>query len=134
VLFGAVQSVLAGLVVLPMVSLIPAARSRWRSRAWPLLVAVAVLSRCCPGALGLALGTYVNPRQIGLMFSVVVLPLTFLGAVYYPWSRWRRCPGCSRGAPQPARLRQRGPACGAHAERADDAFLERVHDGPPSWR
>jgi ABC-2 type transport system permease protein len=47
---------------------------------------VAVLSALLSGALGLALGTYVSPRQIGLMFSVVVLPLTFLGAVYYPWA------------------------------------------------
>jgi ABC-2 type transport system permease protein len=86
VLFGAVQSVLAGLVVLPMVSLIPAAPVELTVTSWPLLVVVAVLSSLLSGALGLALGTYVNPRQIGLMFSLVVLPLTFLGAVYYPWS------------------------------------------------
>jgi ABC-2 type transport system permease protein len=86
VLFGAVQSILAGLVVLPMVSLIPAAPVELTVTSWPLLVVVAVLSSLLSGALGLALGTYVNPRQIGLMFSLVVLPLTFLGAVYYPWS------------------------------------------------
>jgi ABC-2 type transport system permease protein len=86
VLFGALQSILAGLVVLPMVLLIPASPVELTVTSWPLLVAVAVLSSLLSGALGLALGTYVNPRQIGLMFSLVVLPLTFLGAVYYPWS------------------------------------------------
>lgn len=86
VLFGAVQSVLAGLVVLPMVLLIPASPVELTVTSWPLLLVVAVLSSLLSGALGLALGTYVNPRQIGLMFSLVVLPLTFLGAVYYPWS------------------------------------------------
>ncbi|WP_211262563.1 ABC transporter permease [Nitriliruptor alkaliphilus] len=86
VLFGGLQSVLAGLVVLPMVLAIPAAPVEVSVTSWPLLLAVAVLSASLSGALGLALGTFVNPRQIGLMFSLVVLPLTFLGAVYYPWA------------------------------------------------
>jgi ABC-2 type transport system permease protein len=86
ILFGAAQSVLAGLVVLPMVVLIPATPVAIEVTSWTLLVVVAVLSALLSGALGLALGTYVSPRQIGLMFSVVVLPLTFLGAVYYPWA------------------------------------------------
>jgi ABC-2 type transport system permease protein len=29
----------------------------------------------------------VNPRQITLVFALIVMPLTFLGAVYYPWSQ-----------------------------------------------
>jgi ABC-2 type transport system permease protein len=86
VLFGALQSILAGLVVLPMVVLVPATPVELTVTSWPLLAAVTVLSALLSGSLGLALGTYVNPRQIGLMFSLVVLPLTFLGAVYYPWS------------------------------------------------
>ena len=32
------------------------------------------------------LGTVVPPRQIGLLFSIVVIPVTFLGCVYYPWA------------------------------------------------
>jgi ABC-2 type transport system permease protein len=86
VVFGAIQSILAGLVVLPMVLLIPASPVELTVTSWPLLLVVALLSSLLSGALGLALGTYVNPRQIGLMFSLVVLPLTFLGAVYYPWA------------------------------------------------
>jgi ABC-2 type transport system permease protein len=27
----------------------------------------------------------VEPKQIGLIFGVVVMPITFLGCVYYPW-------------------------------------------------
>jgi ABC-2 type transport system permease protein len=92
VLFGAIQSVLAGLVVLPMVLLIPAAPVDIEITSWPLLLVVAVLASLLSGALGLALGTYVDPRQIGLMFSLVVLPLTFLGAVYYPWAALEAVP------------------------------------------
>jgi ABC-2 type transport system permease protein len=28
----------------------------------------------------------VQPKQIGLIFGVVVVPITFLGCVYYPWA------------------------------------------------
>ena len=38
------------------------------------------------GALGLFIGTSVQPKQIGLIFGVVVVPITFLGCVYYPWA------------------------------------------------
>ena len=86
ILFGAIQSVFAGFLVLPMVAAIPATPVALEVTSLPLLVAVVVLSALLSGSLGLALGTYVSPRQIGLMFSVVVLPLTFLGAVYYPWA------------------------------------------------
>ncbi|GGI09741.1 transport permease protein [Egicoccus halophilus] len=86
VAFGALQSLLAGAVVLPLVALVPAGEVDLAVPRPGLLVLVAVLAAVLSGALGLALGTRVNPRQIGLMFSLVVLPLTFLGAVYYPWT------------------------------------------------
>ena len=92
ILFGALQSVAAGLLVLPMVAAIPSTPIALEVTSVPLLVAVVVLSALLSGALGLALGTYVSPRQIGLMFSVVVLPLTFLGAVYYPWTALEAVP------------------------------------------
>jgi ABC-2 type transport system permease protein len=92
VLFGALQSVLAGLVVLPMVLLIPATPVEVTITSWPLLLTVTALAALLSGSLGLALGTFVAPRQIGLMFSLVVLPLTFLGAVYYPWAALEAVP------------------------------------------
>ena len=32
------------------------------------------------------MGTRVAPQQVPLLFSIVVIPMTFLGAIYYPWS------------------------------------------------
>lgn len=83
---GAVQGVIAGLVVFPLVALIPATPVEIRVASWPLLVAVVLLASLTAGALGLAIGTVVRPQQIGLMFAVVVVPITFLGCVYYPWA------------------------------------------------
>ncbi len=41
---------------------------------------------CSPARSGLTIGTSVQPKQIGLVFGVVVVPITFLGCVYYPWA------------------------------------------------
>jgi ABC-2 type transport system permease protein len=38
-------------------------------------------------SLGLVIGTRVNPRQVPLIFGIVVIPITFLGATYYPWAK-----------------------------------------------
>jgi ABC-2 type transport system permease protein len=36
--------------------------------------------------MGLFIGTVLDPRRVTLLFAVVVLPLTFLGCIYYPWA------------------------------------------------
>ncbi len=36
--------------------------------------------------LGLILGTRISPRNISVMFGFIVLPMTFLGGTYYPWT------------------------------------------------
>jgi len=89
---GAVQGVIAGLVVFPLVYFIPATPVAVHVASWPLLIAVVLLASLTAGALGLALGTIVRPQQIGLMFAVVVVPITFLGCVYYPWALLRPIP------------------------------------------
>jgi ABC-2 type transport system permease protein len=86
VLFAAAQAIVAGLVVLPILLLIPDSPVRL-SVSDPLLALLVIPGAALlSGAIGLALGVTVEPRRIGLMFSVVILPLTFLGAVYYPWA------------------------------------------------
>jgi ABC-2 type transport system permease protein len=39
------------------------------------------------GGLGLVLGTSFEPRNIGLMFGFIILPITFLGGTYYPYNK-----------------------------------------------
>jgi ABC-2 type transport system permease protein len=41
-------------------------------------------------SLGLVLGTSFEPRNIGLMFGFIILPITFLGGTYYEWTSWPR--------------------------------------------
>ncbi len=85
--FSAVQSVIAAAVVFPLAYYIPSTPVVAHVSSWPFLVVVLVLASLTSGALGLTIGTSVKPQQIGLIFGVVVMPITFLGCVYYPWAQ-----------------------------------------------
>jgi ABC-2 type transport system permease protein len=87
VVYGALHALASALFVFPLVYLVPATPVSVHVANWPLLLVVLLLASAISGALGLTLGTIVKPERIGLMFAVVVLPLTFLGCVYYPWER-----------------------------------------------
>ena len=85
--FSAMQSVIAAAVVFPLAYYIPATPVVAHVSSWPYLIVVLVLASLTSGALGLTIGTSVKPQQIGLIFGVVVMPITFLGCVYYPWAK-----------------------------------------------
>jgi len=86
VVFSALQSILAALIVFPLAYFIPSTPVHVAVDNWVFLIAVLVLASLVAGALGLTIGTTVKPQQIGLIFSIVVVPITFLGCVYYPWA------------------------------------------------
>lgn len=88
--FSAVQSMLAAAIVFPLAYYIPSTRPVAHVDNWFFLIAVVVLASLTAGALGLTIGTTVKPQQIGLIFGVVVMPITFLGCVYYPWAALSR--------------------------------------------
>jgi ABC-2 type transport system permease protein len=84
--FSAVQSMIAAAVVFPLAYYVPATPVYAHVNSWPFLILVLGLASLTSGALGLVIGTSVKPQQIGLIFGVVVMPITFLGCVYYPWA------------------------------------------------
>ena len=86
VVFSAMQSAVAACIVFPLAYYIPSTPVSVHVTSWPYLIAVVNLASLTAGALGLAIGTAVKPQQIGLIFSVIVIPITFLGCVYYPWA------------------------------------------------
>jgi ABC-2 type transport system permease protein len=88
--FSAVQSVIAACIVYPLAYYVPATHPTTHIASWPFLILVVALASLTAGALGLTIGTSVKPQQIGLIFGVVVIPITFLGCVYYPWAALTR--------------------------------------------
>ena len=92
VCFSALQSMVAALLVIPMAILIPARAVYPEIHNWFLFALVLVMSSLLAGALGLTIGSMVPPKNIGLIFSIIVVPITFLGCVYYPWAGLEKIP------------------------------------------
>ena len=90
--FSAVQSVIAACVVFPLAIWVPTTKPVVHVGSWAFLAVIVGLASLVAGALGLVIGTSVKPQQIGLIFGVVVIPITFLGCVYYPWAALRPIP------------------------------------------
>jgi ABC-2 type transport system permease protein len=81
---GALQGLLAALLVFPIAAVVPA-NDVDLDVNWPILLTLAPLACITASALGLTFGTRFEPRTVPMMFGVVVIPLTFLGCVYYSW-------------------------------------------------
>jgi ABC-2 type transport system permease protein len=87
-LSGAVQGALAAVIVFPIAAVIHAPGVHAHLDVhWPIVLTLIPLACVAMSSLGLLLGTTFEPRNIGLMFGFVVLPLTFLGGTYYQWTR-----------------------------------------------
>ncbi len=86
IIFSALQSILAALVIFPLVYFIPVNPVVIHVFSWPMLIGVVLLASLVSGAVGLTIGTSVAPQHIALMFGIIVVPVTFLGCVYYPWA------------------------------------------------
>ena len=91
---GALQSMMAAAIVFPIVYLVHAkgAAPKVQVHDWPLFLVALVFASFLASALGLFLGTVIDPRKITLLFTVVLLPITFLGCVYYPWATLKPLP------------------------------------------
>jgi len=88
VLSGAAQGVLSAAIVLPIASVVhaPGVQAHLNLHWW-LIVTLVPLACIAMGGLGLVLGTSFEPRNIGLMFGFIILPITFLGGTYYPYNK-----------------------------------------------
>jgi ABC-2 type transport system permease protein len=87
-LSGAVQGALAAVIVFPIAAVVHAPGVHAHLDVhWAIVLTLIPLACVAMSSLGLLLGTTFEPRNIGLMFGFVVLPLTFLGGTYYQWTR-----------------------------------------------
>jgi ABC-2 type transport system permease protein len=84
VVSGAIQSLIAAAIVFPIAAVIPASPIHL-DISWLVLITLLPIACITGAALGLTFGTIFEPRTVPIMFGVVVIPLTFLGCVYYSW-------------------------------------------------
>jgi ABC-2 type transport system permease protein len=84
VLAGAAETLLAALVVFPLAFFVPATPVHLDVH-WVYLATLLPLGCLLSASLGLLIGTRVQPDQVAVVFGILVVPMTFLGAVYYTW-------------------------------------------------
>lgn len=82
---GMLQGLVAAALVFPIAAVVPATPVNLHIHWW-ILLTMAPLAGWVAASLGLMLGTKVAPQSVSYLFALVVLPLTFLGSVYYPWT------------------------------------------------
>jgi ABC-2 type transport system permease protein len=84
-IWGALSGLFSALIVFPIAAVVPATPVHLHVN-WPILLTITPLACYMCGALGLTFGTRFDPRTVPLLFGIIVIPLTFLGCVYYSWS------------------------------------------------
>ena len=85
---GAVQSFIGAVIVFPIVLFVHAAGQAPHVHVtnWALFALILIFASLLTSALGLLLGTIMDPRKMQMLFAVILLPATMLGCVYYPWA------------------------------------------------
>jgi ABC-2 type transport system permease protein len=91
ILFGTLRALLAGAVIFPIGWLVLGIVPIYGGRVWMLAVFL-VLGAIMGAGLGLTMGTSVKPRNISLVFAVVLTPLLFTGCSQYPWPSLSKLP------------------------------------------
>jgi ABC-2 type transport system permease protein len=86
VIFGTLQALVAGLMVIPAAWLLLRPGVGLNLHSPVSFICVTVLVALFSASGGLALGCSISQTHIGLMFSMVLTPMIFFGCAYYPWS------------------------------------------------
>lgn len=85
---GIIESFIGGLIVLPisLVFMGHALDISITPERILMLIPVLILISVASASLGLLVGTIIKPMQIAAMFPGFLMPLVFLGAIFFSWS------------------------------------------------
>jgi ABC-2 type transport system permease protein len=86
VVVAAVRGIVGAIIILPLAALILPGGVQFDDISWLGFLAVMLIGSLSGAAVGLVLGTAVEARQINVVFAVVLTPLLFTGATFYPWA------------------------------------------------
>ncbi len=92
--WGTAHSLFAGLVVFPVTWLVHASGEAPQLRVGdPAALAVTLLfTPLLAASIGLLLGTILDGGKFNVLITVIMVPATLLGCVYYPWAALRAIP------------------------------------------
>jgi ABC-2 type transport system permease protein len=83
---ASLRGIIAALLILPLGELILPGGIDLSGASWLGLLGVLLAGACAGAAMGLVLGTAVPPNKISVAFTIVLTPLLFTGAAFYPWA------------------------------------------------
>ncbi len=84
---GAIQGLVAAAIVFPIAAVVHVPEIHIHLAVhWAVLLTMLPLAAVTCASLGLTFGTIFNPRQVPILFGIIVLPMTFLGGTYYSWT------------------------------------------------
>jgi ABC-2 type transport system permease protein len=86
IVVAALRGMVAALLILPLGELILPGGIDLGAANWAAFAAVLLLGAVAGSSVGLVLGTAVPPNRINIAFTVVLTPLIFTGATFYPWA------------------------------------------------
>jgi ABC-2 type transport system permease protein len=87
VVAGALQGLIAACIVFPIAAIVHVRQIHLHLAVhWPILLTMLPLACIVCASLGLTFGTRFDPRQVPMLFGIIVLPMTFLGGTYYAWT------------------------------------------------
>lgn len=92
VLFATLRGLIGGAMVFPLAVWMLGSGYQVRGDTLGLLFGLMVLTALTSASLGLAIGSAIQPKQLGLIFGIVFIPLIFTGCVFYPWVALYRAP------------------------------------------
>jgi ABC-2 type transport system permease protein len=82
---ASLRGMISGILILPMAALIlPGGIDLGRASIVPF-AGILVLGALAGAAMGMVLGTAVPPNRISVAFAIVLTPLIYTGATFYPW-------------------------------------------------
>jgi len=86
VVIAAMRGVVAAILILPIAALVLPGGIDLGGADWLGFVFVVAGGATVGAAMGLVLGTSVPPNRISVVFAIVLTPLLFTGATFYPWA------------------------------------------------
>jgi ABC-2 type transport system permease protein len=82
---ASLRSIVAALAIIPLAAVILPGGVDFAQVNWPGFVVLMLVGPMAGASVGLLMGTAVAPQKINVMFAVVLTPLLFTGATFYPW-------------------------------------------------
>ena len=89
--FSMIRALIAAVLMFPIGRLVLGSVP-FHAGGLPLLIAALLLGSLVGAAMGLTIGTLVQPARINIVFALVLTPLLFTGCSQYPWPTLDRLP------------------------------------------